>query len=232
VFLDLASLQAQAGLTPRLQTGEFLWWFFSNPSGMAFYDAETAAAAQTALGRPLHVFRQPTDDPGVNGGADAVFLRNRLRDYVNALRTHVLGPHPGAKFELLYPYDVNHPVPAGIHDLGGALNRFVNLPVEWEQKPGSGFDTLKMEALDFGAWSRNLDLARTAIVLPLELGWPKDSARYLVPIFRPANAWEREYLMARAEGVPFVNLWAFDHVCLYALRVEAPSQPARVFASD
>ena len=133
---------------------------------------------------------------------------------------------------MLFRSDVNHPTPAGVFQLGGALNRFVNLPVEWETKPGSGFDTLKMEALDFGAWSRNLDLAKTAIRLPLDLGWPKDSVRYLVPVFRPYSAWEQEYLLAVEAGVPFINLWAFDHVCLYNLRVQRPLQTARVQASD
>jgi len=238
-FASITDLQAQAGLTPYIQMGEFLWWFFTNyhpvnrpAGGMGFYDTETTTLAQAALGRPLHIFRRPTDDPGVNGGVDALFLRNRLRDHAAALRAHILGLHASAKFELLYPYDVNHPVPAGVHNLGGALNRYVNLPVEWEQKPGSGFDTMKMEALDFGAWSRNLGLAHTAIRLPLDLGWPQDSVRYLVPVFRPANAWIREYQLARAEGVPVVNLWAYDHVCLYGLEVTAPSQAARVTASD
>ena len=238
VYRALADLMNAAGLVPRLQMGEFLWWFFTNQTaqnpdgGMAYYDSETAQAAQTALGRPLHVFRLPTDDPNINGGADVAFLRNRLRDYAAALRNHVLATYPNAKFELLWPYDVNHPHPVGVFSLGGALNRAVNLPVEWEQKAGSGFDTIKMEALDFGAWSRNLDLSRTAIRFPLERGWPQDSVRYLVPIFRPASAWEREYAMARAEGVPIVNLWAYDHICLYNLRPQAPGQPARVFASD
>ncbi len=232
VFTTLAGLQHDAGLTPRLQLGEFVWWFFSKPGGgMAYYDAETNAAALTALGRPLHAFLQPTDDPTVNSSADAIFLRNRLRDHAAGIISHVQAAYPGTQFELLFPYDVNHPTPAGVFHLGGALNRFINLPAEWESKPTSGFETLKMEALDFGAWSRNLDLARTAIRLPFELGWPKDSVRYLVPVFRPYSAWEQEYLMAVAEGVPFINLWAFDHVCLYALRVERPVQ-ARATASD
>ena len=82
-----------------------------------------------------------------------------------------------------------------------------------------------MEALDFGAWSRNLDLAKTAIRLPLDLGWPKESVRYLVPVFRPYSAWEQEYLLAVSAGIPFINLWAFDHVCLYGLRIERPPSP-------
>jgi hypothetical protein len=237
VFLNIAALQDAAGLTPGIQLGEFLWWFFSNQTaqnpagGMGFYDPETTAAAQTALGRPLHVFRQPTDDPSVNGGADATFLRNRLRDYAAALQTEVRGSYPGAQVELLFPYDVNYPVPAGIHNLGGALNRFVNFPAEWEQKSTSGFDTLKMEALDFGAWSRNLDLAAEAIEFPMQFGWPLDSVRYLVPVFHPYSAWENEYLRAREAGVPVINLWAFDHVCLYNLRIQEPGQPGRATAS-
>jgi hypothetical protein len=233
VYLSIANLMADAGLTPRLQLGEFVWWFFSKAGGgMAYYDDETLAAALTALGRPLHEFLQPTDDPTINGSADAMFLRNRLRDHAAGIIAHVQATHPTAKFELLFPYDVNHPTLVPGHNLGGALNRFVNLPVEWETKPGSGFDTLKMEALDFGAWSRNLDLARTAIRLPIDLGWPKDSIRYLVPVFRPYNAWVAEYQIAVSEGVPYINLWAFDHVCLYNLQVEAPGQSARVYASD
>jgi hypothetical protein len=81
--------------------------------------------------------------------------------------TAVRAVYPSTKFELLFPYDVNYPEPAGIHQLGGALNRFINLPVEWESKATCQLDRIKTEALDFGAWSRNLDLARNAIELPM-----------------------------------------------------------------
>ena len=238
VYLQLAGIQAAAGLTPNIQFGEFLWWFFTNynpttnpTGGMACYDTETAALAATALGRPLYIFRRPTDDPGVNGGADAVFLRNRLRDHIAALRTHVLTTHASARFELLYPYDVNHPTPVGVHQLGGALNFFINFPVEYRNKTGSGLNTLKMEALDFGAWSRSLDLSRTAIEFPIDLGWPKDSLRYLVPVFRGGSAWEKEYLEAKGQGIPVINFWAFDHFNLYNLNCEEPAPFATVFST-
>jgi hypothetical protein len=238
VYRNIADIQAAAGLTPNLQFGEFLWWFFTNynpttnPSGgMALYDAETLSLASTALGRPLHVFRRPTDDPTVNASADAIFLRNRLRDHIGALRAHVLDTHSNAKFELLYPYDVNHPTPAGVHQLGGALNYFINFPTEFAAKAGSGLDTLKMEALDFGAWSRSLDLSRTAIEFPILLGWPKDSIRYLVPVFRGGAAWEKEYLEAKGQGVPVINFWAFDHFNLYNLNCREPETFATVQSS-
>jgi hypothetical protein len=234
VYAELARLQNEANLVPYLQFGEFLWWFFtnktaSNPNGgMACYDPETTAAALTELGRPLHIFRGPNEDPTVNGSADATFLRNRLRDHIAALRTHILSLYADARFELLYPYDVNHPTPAGVHNLGGAFNRFVNLPIEFEGKAGSGLDTLKMEALDFGAWTRSLDLAKTAIEFPILLGWPKDSLRYLVPVFRGGSNWEKEYLEARGKGIPLVNFWAHDHFNLYNLDCTEPVHTSAV----
>ena len=170
--------------------------------------------AQAALGRPLAIFRAPSDDPT---GPDAIFLRNRLRDHAAAIASYVKSFHPNTQVELLFPYDVNHPQPAGIHNLGGRLNRFINFPAEWEAKSTSPFDYIKMEALDFGAWSRDLTLAETAIVFPLDLGWPRDSVRYLVPVFTGGYPWNKEYNLAVRENVASVNLWAFDHVCIFGL---------------
>jgi hypothetical protein len=97
------------------------------------------------------------------------------------------------------------------------------MPVEWESKATSNLDRIKMEALDFGAWSRNLDLARTAIRFPLDLGWPRDSVRHLVPVFRGGYPWDKEVAFAEAEGMSAVNLWAFDHVCIFGLSRTPPS---------
>jgi hypothetical protein len=223
VFGSLAELMLQAGLTPRLQFGEFCWWYFSNSSaanpdgGMAYYDPETTAAAESALGRPLYIFRSPEDDPQINEGADAIFLRNRLRDYVAALADQIRQAHPTAQLEVLFPFDVNYPSPQGVHLIGGPLNRFVNLPPEWTSKATSGLDGLKTEALDFGAWCRNLELTREAIQFALGLDWPKNSLRHLVAIFQPGYHWQKECLEALGRGLHSVVLWAFDHVCLFNL---------------
>lgn len=227
VFTELASLMSSAGLEPDLQMGEFTWWYFSNYSsenplgGMAYYDVGTMAAAQAALGRALHVFQGPDDDPSVNGGADAAFLANRLRDYAAALAGSVRQAYPGSQIEILFPYDVNHPNPIGIHQLGGRLNYRVNLPVEWGTKVSSGFDRFKVEALDCGAWSRDLDLARSCLRLPLELGWPAGSVRAMIPVFRGSYPWFGEVECAKDLGMDGVSLWAFDHVCLYGLNLSA-----------
>jgi hypothetical protein len=221
VYRNIAQLQQAAGLTPNVQYGEFLWWYFAGAGCMAYYDDETIAAAQAALGRPLHVFSGPDDDPSVNAGADALFLRNRLRDHVASLVTDLRSAYPTVKCEVLWPYDVNYPkpVPDGAPYLGGKLNRFVNLPLEWQLKPSSGLDRMKVEALAFSAGMRNLDLALEAIELFPGFGWPLDSLRYLLPVFGSATPWNRELSLAKGAGIPAINLWAFDHICLYNLDV-------------
>jgi hypothetical protein len=231
IYRAIAQLQTAAGLTPSLQYGEFLWWYFAGPGGMAFYDDETMAAAETALGRSLHVFSTPDDDPSVNGGADALFLRNRLRDHLSVLVSDIRAAYPGVKCEILWPYDVNYPspVPAGQPYLGGRLNRFINLPVEWQQKPSSGVDSIKVEALAFGTGMRDLNLAREAIGLFPAFGWPLDSVRYLVPVFGSATPWTRELNMVWGAGIPIANLWAFDHICLYNLDVPEKKLERRSF---
>jgi hypothetical protein len=221
VYRNIAELQNAAGLTPNVQYGEFLWWYFAGPGGMACYDDETLAAAQAALGRPLHVFSGPHDSPLVNGGADAIFLRNRLRDYIAALVQDIRAAWPTAKCEVLWPYDVNYPMPVPDTKpyLGGQFNRFVNLPVEWQEKATSGLDRMKVEALAFSTGMRNLDLARQAIELFPGFGWPLASVRYLLPVFGSATPWNRELALAIGAGVTTNNLWAFDHICLYNLDV-------------
>jgi hypothetical protein len=303
VYRNIAQLQAAAGLTPSLQYGEFLWWYFPlaqnvpvgfasytqpisigtqlphglstgqtvtiygvlgntaangtftiavtdsthftlngtsgngdytsggvfSGGGMAYYDAETMAAAQTALGRPLHFFQWSQDDPSVNGGADALFLRNRLRDHVAALVADIRSACPAAKCEVLWPYDVNYPtpIPVGAPTLGGQLNYAVNLPVEWQLQTTSGFDTMKVEALAFASSLRNLDLAREAVNLFPGFGWPVSALRYLVPVFGSATPWPRELSLAIGAGISINNLWAFDHVCLFNLPVPEPSLERR-----
>jgi hypothetical protein len=223
VLAQVAALQSAAGLNPEIQFGEFCWWYFTNKSsqnpngGMGFYDPFTQAAALAALGRPLHLFIAPTDDPGVNAMADANFLRARLRDHVASIASHLRSLHPTVKIEVLYPYDVNHPTPGGVHSLGGALNYAVNLPPEWGSKVSSGLDRFKVEALDYSAWSRNADLATLCIRFPVEIGWQAGDVKAMVAVFRGGGPWRKELEYARELGLAGVNLWAFDHVCLHGL---------------
>jgi hypothetical protein len=130
---------------------------------------------------------------------------------------HVRGDYPATQFEVLFPYDVNHPHPAGVHQLGGALNRHVNLPPEWENHANCGFDRFKLEALDFGAWSRDLELVRECLRFGRTLAWTGERLGLMTPVFRRGYPWEREVREALDMGYGEVHLWAFDHMCLYGM---------------
>lgn len=301
VFTEMAGLQSAAGLTPWLQFGEFLWWFYSsmaqtiascdsndpvtigvqNPHGMAtgdrvvisgvggctsvngtwsitivdathftvpvspngdwvessgqvrggsmaYYDSVTTAGAQSALGRPLYKFTCQDDDPSVNNGADASFLAARLKGHVDAIRTAVLAQYPDAKFEILYPNDVNNPVcylGSGVpYPQGGRLNAAVNLPLEWQTKAGSGLDRFKVEALSWGATYLQMDLAHQAIVFALTspMSWDKADVAYLVPWFNGTCPWPREFALASTRGLQLINFWAHDHLALMSWPLPLP----------
>jgi hypothetical protein len=302
VYTTMAGLQNAAGLTPWLQFGEFLWWFFSSMSqsvgycaytdpisiglaqphglktgdrvvisgvqgctaangtwtvtktddthftipmpanaawvagtgqvrggSMAYYDAATAAAAQTALGRSLYTFTCQDDDPSVNNGADVQFLAGQLKTHADAIRTAVLAQYPNAKFELLYPNDVNNPVCyAGANSVapqGGRLNAAVNLPAEWMTKASSGLDRFKVEALSWGNQYLNLDLANQAIVFALTapMGWDLADVAYLIPWNNGTCPWPAEFQSASTRGISLINLWAYDHLAMMSWPLPFPT---------
>ncbi len=185
-YREMAGLMEAAGLTARLQFGEVLWWYLPNSSGMAFYDAHTRERFEAAHGRPLHTFLTSNDDPSVKDYVDADFLRETLRDHVDAIRIYVLAAHPNAKFELLWPLDVSDPNTR-------RLNRYINLPVKWETKSGSGFDAFLIEGFQYAGLGWNLDKVRWMAAYPFEvLDWPRADCRYLMGLFNAGRPWQRE----------------------------------------
>jgi hypothetical protein len=91
----------------------------------------------------------------VNSYADANFLRARLKSYVDALRTSVLASYSSAVFELLWPMDANDPDAA-------RLLPYINLPLEWQTRTGSGFDTFMCEGFRYGGVTAATGGCRTA----------------------------------------------------------------------
>jgi hypothetical protein len=218
-----AGLMLAAGLTPKLQFGEILWWFQANAAGMAFYDADTQAAAQSALGRALAPFHTPNDDPSINGYADADFLRTRLFNYVAAIQSYVLSQYSAAVFELLWPMDVNDPDNC-------KLLRYINLPSQWTARSGSGFDTFLIEGYQYPGINHNLDQAtRCASYARKEFAWDQAHCRYLMGLYYGTWPWLREFVNASRLGLPAIKLWAYDHVCLYAWPIPLPTSDDRSF---
>jgi hypothetical protein len=204
---------------------------------MGFYDADTTAAALAHFGRALATFTCQDDDAaGINGGADADWLAGRVKAHIDAIRTHVLATYSNAKFELLFPYDVCHPEVYWSEALpyaqGGRTNARVSFPAAYQAKSGSGLDRLKMEALSWGAFYRHLDRAKASIRFPFTSprSWAKADCAYLVPLFNGGCPWPAEFLFAKNEGVPLINFWAFDQICLLSWPLPLPvNRPAAKF---
>lgn len=233
-YEEIAALQASEGLRPWLQAGEHIWWPTGNTArypgpvdmgGMAYYDADTKGAALASLGRPLYVFRAAIDDPGVNWFADATFLRQRIADHVLAIKTWVLASVPSAKFEVLWQLDANSGPPIGY---SGQLTEYVNTPPEFKSK--GLFDRFKMETLAFGAYDRNVAKAARAISWAFtEPGWSwsKADCAYMIPIWNSGVIWEKEYLECRAQGIPLIGVWAFDHLMKQSWPLPLPREARR-----
>lgn len=194
--------------------------------GMAYYDAWAQASALTALGRALASFWTQDDDPTINGSADAWWLAGAIKTHIDTIRAAVLAAQSGAKFELLYPQDVNGAECYYTDDLpypqGGRLNAAVNFPTAYRAQSGSGLDRLKVEGLSWGSTYRNLTNAAAAIGFPTSAPctWPAAVTAYLVPIFNGGCPWSAEYLIAI--DTPLVNLWAVDHMVLLDWAVPMP----------
>lgn len=142
---------------------------------------------------------------------------------IPAIRNAVRVDQPTATFEILFPFDVNHDEPVGANTLGGALNFYVNWDaVNWNTPTAALCERLKVEALDFGSGSRDMNLARAAIEFYRSDGrvWPVSQVRYLVAAFNGGCPWERELAIARAEALPRIVLWAFDQFCLFSWRTD------------
>ena len=222
-YAAIANLMQAAGLMPKIQFGEILWWFQANASGMAFYDADTQVAAQSALGRPLVPFHTPNDDPFINGYADANFLRTRLYSYVAAIQSYVISQCPSAMFELLWPMDVNDPDNC-------KLLRYINFPPQWATRSGSGFDTFLIEGYQYPGIDHNIDKALRCAQYPWrELAWDQAHSRYLMGLYYATWPWLREFEKVNRLGLLIIKLWAYDHLCLFGWPVPLPTSDDRSF---
>jgi hypothetical protein len=107
---------------------------------------------------------------------------------------------PNAKFEVLYPPDVNNT----------PWNGAVNLPASWNP---SALNCLKTENFSFTG-GRNLNRAKNSILLPMQMGFPQSESSHLVGITGYTTPWEKETRMSLAENLDSVVLFALDQYCL------------------
>jgi len=216
VYLDAAAIHADAGLQPYLQFGEVQWWYFPNDglghafSGMPFYDAWTAGQFLALYGRAMAVFTDNTADPA-SYPDEVAFLPTVIGDFTDAIMTFVRETYATARFEVLYPLDVNQT----------SFNRAVNYPAS--QWTAATLDCLKTEAFGF-TLQRNLDKSEQAILLSGFPEFPAAQRSHLVGVGDPTTAWAQEAQFAHGRGFESVVLFALDQMCLvgYALPLPAP----------
>jgi hypothetical protein len=189
-----------AGITAYLQFGEVQWWYTAAHGGMPFYDAYTTSAFQAAYGQPMGVIPSQNADP-VSYPNECSFLPGLIGEFTQTIMTFVRQSAPSTKFEVLYPPDVNNT----------PLNKLINYPTSYWTP--ANLACLKTENFTYTG-DRNLDLARQAIQLPRQLGFPPSQSSHLVGIGDYTTPWVKEWNLAVAAGMESVVLFALDQLCL------------------
>jgi hypothetical protein len=201
VYMDMASLQAAAGLTPYLQFGEVQWWYYPKANvGMPCYDAYTQQQFQAQHGVPMQRILDNTANP-LQFPNESAFLPTLIGNFTTAIRTAVLAQFPACRFEVLYPTDTNDT----------ALNQLINYPAsDWTP---SKLTCLKTESFSFTA-SNNLDQSVYSFGVSAAKGFSNAQRSHLVGISNAWTSWMKEVDLAQAAGLDSVVLFALDQYCL------------------
>ncbi|HLK66864.1 MAG TPA: hypothetical protein VKU19_25700 [Bryobacteraceae bacterium] len=213
-YLDMANILASAGVIPYLQFGEAQWWYFADGGpGMPFYDDYTKSTFQAAYGTPLGLISDQNTDPSAFP-RECAFLPGLVGQFTSGIANFVRQTHADARFEVLYPPDVNDT----------PLNRLINLPKTYWTP--ANLTCLKTENFTYTG-DRDLSKAGASINLPATLGFPPSQTSHLVGVSDNTTPWEKERQMAFAAGVESVVLFALDQVCLIGYDLPLASDTGR-----
>jgi hypothetical protein len=205
VYLDMAALQASAGLTPYLQSGEVQWWYFQKDfptlgGGMTFYDAYTQQQFQAKYGVAMGVISSNTADPATFPNETA-FLPTLIGAYTAAIRGALKMRYPNCRYEVLYPNDVND----------FSLTLAINYPADdWTP---ANLDCLKTESFGFTG-DMNLVECTYSMNVSAAKGFPSPKRSHLVGISDIRSCWMKEIDIAQSQGLESVVLFALDQYCL------------------
>jgi hypothetical protein len=213
VYREMADLMVSAGVPPYLQLGEVQWWYFAAVSGMPFYDSYTTTAFQARYGKPMATILSQNVDP--SGFADeCAFLAELIGEFTSAVMAYVRQTHAEARFEVLYPPDVNNT----------ALNQMVNFP--HSQWTPTSLDSLKTENFTYTG-DRDLNKALASIQLPMQLGFGRSQSSHLVGIGEYTTPWSKEQQLAEGEQLDSVVLFALDQFCRIGYHLPFGTSSAR-----
>jgi len=214
VYRDMAQVMTEALVAPYLQFGEVQWWYFpgqtADPAtwihgGMTFYDDYTKSTFAAQYGRPMHVFVDNSESPTLYP-EESAFLPGLIGSFTMGISNFVKAAYPAARFEVLYPPDVND----------FALTRVVNLPgAPWSP---ANLDVFKTENFGYTG-ARNLNKAKESILLPLSRGFSPGRAAHLVGVHNSSEPWDWERRLAKGEQCESIVLFAFDQLSMIGYRL-------------
>jgi len=205
-YLEMADVMTQADLNPYLQFGETQWWYKPDDgSGMPFYDDYTVDAFQQAYGRPPALILDENANPALYP-AECLFFSSLIGEFTDSIIEFVRASFPDARFEVLYPVDVNNT----------ALNRVINYPQAYWT--AAKLTCIKTENFIYTG-KRDLDKCREAIRFPYSIGFEPSRVSHLVGIGDFTTPWGRERVLALCERMESVVLFALDQLCLIGYKV-------------
>ena len=220
VYLDMAEIMDSVNIVPYLQFGEVQWWYFpaglpgGGTTGMTFYDQYTKDSFQAAYGRPLGAILSDFADPALFPD-EVQFLPTLIGQFTDAVIGFVKAVYPAARFEVLYPTDVNNT----------PLNKLINYPpAHWTP---AKLDNLKTESFTFTI-TRHLDNARITVDYGGTRGFARAQRSFLVGIGDPTTPWHKEIEFALAENLESIVLFALDQYCLVGYETPLPAAMRRI----
>jgi len=137
---------------------------------------------------------------------------NRAENYLvmgDAIMTYVRATYSDARFEVLYPLDVNQT----------DFNRAINYPAS--QWTAASLDCLKTEGFGF-TLQRNLGKSEQAMQLSGFPAFPATQRGHLVGVGDATTAWVKEAQFAQGRCFESVVLFALDQMCLIGYGLPLP----------
>ena len=178
---------------------------------MTFYDDYTTSTFASNYGRSLPVLLDGNAVPS-QYPQECAFLAGLIGSFTDSIMSFVRQSCADARFEVLYPPDVNE----------APLNAAFNLPVSnWT---AAKLDCLKTENFTYTG-NRDLNKATASVMLPIQLGFPAEKSAHLVGIGDYTTPWQKENRIARGARMASIVLFALDQFCLigYGLPLESGS---------
>ncbi|MEY4942840.1 MAG: hypothetical protein RL254_1021, partial [Planctomycetota bacterium] len=223
VHADCAQVMDEAGIVPYLQFGEEQWWYFPhdgrNPpdrvdfASMPFYDAWTTGEFVARYAHAMAVFYDSSYDPA-DYPDEMEFLSDLIGEFTDAVMAHVRATYPTARFEVLYPYDVN----------GNPFNYAFTFPAGFWTP--AALDCLKTEGLSL-TFTRNLAASEEGIGMGYPLGFGPAQRAHLVGLGDSTAPWLKEMRISDGKGFESTVGFALDQFCLIGYELPFPQSTRR-----